>query len=170
MDFRIDQTIAVPVTRIQELLGDEAFVTATSELAPLADCRLLAAETSGTRRRLRIARRFAAALPSVVTAVVDPDRLTWVEEVDADLAAGRADHRIVPDHYTDLLRVVHHRAAPRGDGGGRHPATRPGHGPRPGPARCRAGGAGHRVGARGVRRPRGRPVGHVGAPVSAAAR
>lgn len=105
MDFRIDQTIAVPVTRIQELLGDEAFVTATSELAPLADCRLLAAETSGTRRRLRIARRFAAALPSVVTAVVDPDRLTWVEEVDADLAAGRADHRIVPDHYTDLLRA-----------------------------------------------------------------
>jgi hypothetical protein len=57
----------------------------------------------GDRWRLRIHRRFAAKLPAVVTAVVDPRRLTWTEEVELDTAQHTGAHRIRPDHYADLL-------------------------------------------------------------------
>ena len=103
MDFTIRQDIAAPLTTVESLLVDPEFIEATGALAPLADCRLLDAETTTAGTTVRIHRRFAADLPRVVTAVVDPQRLTWVEEVVFDHATHAGTHRIVPDHYRDLL-------------------------------------------------------------------
>jgi hypothetical protein len=103
VDFEIRQDIAAPLTDVEAKLLDAAFIEATGSLAPLADCRLLSAEGDGSRWRLEIHRRFAANLPSAVTAIVDPRRLTWTEEVDVDLQHHVASHRIVPHHYGDLL-------------------------------------------------------------------
>jgi hypothetical protein len=35
--------------------------------------------------------------------VIDPDRLTWVEQLVFDLDRGTATTRLVPDHYPDRL-------------------------------------------------------------------
>src|SRR5690606_1232741 len=52
---------------------------------------------------LRIRRRFTGQLSSMVTRIVDPAKLTWVEEVSYDLDAHRGEHAIVPDNYADRL-------------------------------------------------------------------
>lgn len=54
---------------------------------------------------LRIRFAFTGHLPAAVTAVVDPDRLTWVQETEHDLAAGTTSFRLVPDHYADRLQA-----------------------------------------------------------------
>jgi hypothetical protein len=115
VDFQIRQEIGAPLAAVEARLTDAAFIAATGALAPLADCRLLDVSTSAGRTRARIHRRFAADLPSVVTAVVDPRRLTWVEEALFDHSDHTASHRIVPEHYGDLLQCSY-RTTLRSDG------------------------------------------------------
>lgn len=103
MQFSIDQEIGAPLGAVEEALFDPAFVTATSELPRLGDCALLSVERSDGHVRARIHRRFDAPLNRAARKVVDPDRLTWVEEVDYDLAAHRGRHRILPDTYADRI-------------------------------------------------------------------
>jgi hypothetical protein len=104
VDFRIAQQIDAPVTVVEERLLDPDVIAATADLRPLADCRLLDLDRRGDQVTVRIHRRFAAPLPAAVTAVIDPRRLTWVEEVVVDLARHTGAHRIVPDHYPKLLQ------------------------------------------------------------------
>jgi hypothetical protein len=47
--------------------------------------------------------RFSGQLSSAVTAVVDPGKLTWVDDATFVLAARGARHEILPDHYRDRL-------------------------------------------------------------------
>lgn len=62
------------------------------------------AEVAG-RVRLRVRYRFIGDLPAAVTAVVDPDRLTWIQESEHDFASRRAQFRLLPDHYADRLKA-----------------------------------------------------------------
>lgn len=52
---------------------------------------------------VRLRYRFIAHLPSVVTAVVDRDKLIWVEETVTDLSAGTATVHFQPEHYANKL-------------------------------------------------------------------
>ncbi|MBA3282609.1 MAG: DUF2505 family protein, partial [Acidimicrobiia bacterium] len=49
--------------------------------------------------------RFTGHLPSAVTAVIDPERLTWVQESVHDLDDGTTTFRLIPDHYPDRLKA-----------------------------------------------------------------
>ncbi len=51
--------------------------------------------------------RFTAHLAPAVTAVVDPDKLTWVDDATYDLTDRVAHHEIQPDHYTDRLSCTY---------------------------------------------------------------
>jgi len=62
-------------------------------------------QASHDRVRLRIRFAFTGDLPTAATAIVDPARLTWVQESDHDLVSGRATFRLVPDHYPDRLQA-----------------------------------------------------------------
>ncbi|HEX6311036.1 MAG TPA: DUF2505 family protein, partial [Acidimicrobiia bacterium] len=64
-------------------------------------------QRDGERVHQRIRYRFTGDLSSAVTRVVDPDRLTWVDEAEHDLAARTSDHRIVPDNYADRLAATY---------------------------------------------------------------
>jgi hypothetical protein len=55
-------------------------------------------------RRMRVQFHFTGDLPSAVTAVVDPDRLSWVQETEHDHQSLSARFRLLPDHYPDRLR------------------------------------------------------------------
>jgi hypothetical protein len=103
VDFRIIQRIPAGRAAVEALLVDADFVAATSDLHPLTDCRLLDVDVSGPRWSTRVHRRFEASLPAAVTAVIDPRRLTWVEETTYDPRRHEGEHRIVPDHYAKLL-------------------------------------------------------------------
>ena len=65
----------------------------------------------------RVRYRFAGELSSAVTAVLDPARLTWVEESSLDRTSHRGHHRVVPDHYGARLRCSYTSHLERHDAG-----------------------------------------------------
>lgn len=104
MDFVIEQRLRAIPERVQDLLLDPEFVAARSALPKLGDAELLECTRTGNTARLRVRLRFTAELSPAVTAVIDPKKLTWVDDATFDLAAHRAEHRIEPDNYADRLR------------------------------------------------------------------
>lgn len=117
MKFRIEQRLAVSPAAVEEALVDADFIAATADLPKIGGAELLDQERDGTRVRQRIRYRFTGELSSAVTAVVDRDRLTWVDESDYDLATRTSAHRIVPDHYGNRLEASYSsRLETDGDG------------------------------------------------------
>ena len=70
----------------------------------LAAPEVVAHHADGDRVELHLRYRFIGDLSPAVRAVVDPARLSWVEETTHDLAAGTAAFVLRPDHYADRLR------------------------------------------------------------------
>lgn len=76
---------------------------------------------AGDRVTLRLRYKFTADLPSAALAVIDPDRLTWVEETTYDLSRMQATTKLLPDHYASKLQAsASARFEDRGAGSVRH--------------------------------------------------
>jgi hypothetical protein len=104
VDFAIDQRFSAPRTEVEAAFVDPAFIARLAELPKLGGAELLSQERDGARVVQRVRYRFTGELSSVVRRVIDPARLTWVEETRFDGDAHRSDSQIVPDHYGDKLR------------------------------------------------------------------
>jgi uncharacterized protein YndB with AHSA1/START domain len=102
--FRIEQRFRHDVERVEAALLDPAFLARMAELPKLGRPELLGREEDGTEVRMRVRYAFAGELSSAVRRVVDPARLTWVEESTTDRTTHQATFRIVPDHYGGMLR------------------------------------------------------------------
>jgi hypothetical protein len=104
VQFRFEQVFPGPLERVEAALLDPAFLERMAELPKLGRPALLdQQESPGTvRRRVRYA--FAGELSPAVTAVVDPAKLTWVEDATLDRGTHRTTFRILPDHYANRLR------------------------------------------------------------------
>ena len=104
MRFSVEQRFAAPLEAVEDALLDPAFVERLGELPKLGAPQLLDHVVEGHLVRQRVRYRFTGSLAPAVTAVVDPARLTWVEETSFDRRAHTGTHRIVPDHYAGRLR------------------------------------------------------------------
>lgn len=118
MDFTIEERLAGDLDRVVETLLDPAFVAARAELPKLGHPELVELTRDGDRAHQRVRLRLTAPLSAAVLAVVDPDKLTWVDDATWDLAAARAEHTIVPDHYRDRLRCTYVETLTTPEGGG----------------------------------------------------
>jgi hypothetical protein len=107
MNFRIEQRIPAPLAAVEAALLDRDFVAATAKLPKLGDPDLLEQERDGDRVRQRIRYRFTAELSPAVTRVVDPAKLTWIDDARYDLTSHISRHRILPDHYADRLEAAY---------------------------------------------------------------
>lgn len=107
MDFTIEQRLAGDVDSVEAVLLDPSYTAARSELPKLGDPEMLELTRDGDTVRQRVRLRFTAQLSSAVTAVVDPERLTWIDDATWDTAAHRAEHTVVPDHYADRLQCTY---------------------------------------------------------------
>jgi Protein of unknown function (DUF2505) len=120
VNFRIEQKVAAPVDAVEHALLNPDFIAATAELPKVGGAELIDQQRDGDRIRQRIRYRFTGELSAAVTAVVDRDRLTWVDESDHDLGTHRSEHRIIPDHYGNRLEASYtSRLEPDGDDGTR---------------------------------------------------
>ena len=108
MNFRIEQRIPAPLAAVEAALLDRDFVAATADLPKLGAPELLENERDGDRAHQRIRYRFTAPLSGAVTHVVDPAKLTWVDDATYDLASHTSRHRILPDNYADRLQAALH--------------------------------------------------------------
>jgi DNA-binding transcriptional regulator YbjK len=114
--FRIEQRIPAPLADVEAALLDRDFVAATADLPKLGAPELLEQRRDGDRAHQRIRYRFTAQLSSAVTRVVDPDKLTWVDDATFDLTSHTSRHRILPDNYADRLQASYDVALePLGD-------------------------------------------------------
>jgi hypothetical protein len=116
----LEQTLTAEVERVESLLADAKFIEATGDLPKVGEPELVDQRREGDLLYQRVHSRFAGQLSSAVTAVIDPRRLTWVEETIFDLATHTARFRIVPDHFADRLQAEgRHRFRPTADHGTR---------------------------------------------------
>ena len=107
MDFRIDQTIDAALDDVEAALLDPEFIAATANLPQLGAPEVLERELDGDRADLRVRYHFVGQLSSAVTRVVDPNKLSWVDETSFDLAAHTSHHAIKPDNYADRLQAAY---------------------------------------------------------------
>lgn len=101
MKFTIEQHIGGPVDAVHHAILDPDFLDATEDLPKLGGATLLDEQRNRDRVVRRVRYRFTGDLNAAVTAVIDRDKLTWVDESTDDLVAHTSEHRIVPDNYAD---------------------------------------------------------------------
>ena len=106
MKFRLEQRLVAPPTEVQAAVVDPAYLERLATLPKLGSPELLSQERSGDRVVQRVRYVFVGDLNSAVRKVVDPERLTWVEVSQVDLAALETAFRIEPDHYASLLTAA----------------------------------------------------------------
>ena len=117
MRFRLEQRFTAPLEAVEGALVDPAFLARLAELPGLGTPELLSSRVEGDVVRQRVRYRFTGKLAPAVTAVVDPARLTWVEDSTFDRTTHRGEHHIVPDHYANRLRASYTTALePQGAG------------------------------------------------------
>lgn len=104
MHFGIEQRFDAPLGRVEEALTDPAFLERLAELPRLGQPELLDQHSEGALVHRQVRYAFLGELSGAARAVVDPARLTWVEDSVIDLGRHRTVFRIVPDHYGHLLR------------------------------------------------------------------
>jgi hypothetical protein len=102
--FSLEQRFAAPVEAVEAAFLDPDLLGRLSDLPHLGHAAELERSDDGRTVRRRVRWAFTAPLSPAVTAVIDRDRLTWVEESVLDRRTHQADFVILPDHYPDRLR------------------------------------------------------------------
>ena len=103
MRFRIRTPYDADPDAVARAYADPALYDAFAGLPRADRPQVLEHSLVGTTATLSVRWRFTAPLSPAVRAVIDPDRLSWVEESRHDLARRRVTFRMVPDHYPDRL-------------------------------------------------------------------
>ena len=120
MRFTIEQAFSAPLERVEAALVDPAYLERLQGLPKLGRPALLERREDGALVHQSVRYAFVGDLNAAVRRVVDPKRLTWVEDATIDRAEHLTTWRIVPDHYANLLRSHGtFRLTPLGEGTGR---------------------------------------------------
>ena len=104
MRFEIVQRYRSPADAVERAYADGALYPTLVGLPKLGGIELLGEDRDGDVVRMRARYRFTGHLAGAVTAVVDPQKLTWVQESTHELGTGRATFVLLPDHYPDRLQ------------------------------------------------------------------
>lgn len=97
----MQQRFAAPAADVADAFCDPGFYALLAESPKLGRPELLDRRADGDHVHLRVRYRFTGELSSAARAVLDPDKLTWVEHADHDLAARTVSFHLEPDHYGD---------------------------------------------------------------------
>lgn len=103
MRFELHQRFRHPAEQITATYADPELYPTLVGLPKLGKIDVLRHSVGSEEARFSIRFAFTGDLPPAVTAVVDPERLTWVQESVHDLVNGTTTFRLVPDHYPERL-------------------------------------------------------------------
>jgi hypothetical protein len=101
--FDTEQRFDGDVTRVLAVFTDPDLYPTLSGLPKLGTPEVVSHRVDGSHVHLALHERFVGDLPAAALAVVDPAKLTWIEEIDYDVDRATATSRLVPDHYADRL-------------------------------------------------------------------
>lgn len=105
MEFTTVEQIDAPPDAVAAAYADPDFYATLVGLPNLGPPEVLSHEVDGDIVRMRMRYRYTAELSSVVRAVVDPKKLTWVEVSTHDLAARTVTFHMEPDNYADRFQA-----------------------------------------------------------------
>ena len=101
MRFTLETAYAVDAARVAAAYADPALYAAFGGLPRAGQPEVLTHQITGDQVRIDVRWRFTADLSPAARAVIDPDRLTWVERATHDLARREVTFELVADHYRD---------------------------------------------------------------------
>jgi hypothetical protein len=104
VQFRLEQRFAAHLRAVEDAFVDPEVLAHLAGLPGLGRPELLDRSEDGSLVRQRVRYRFEGHLSHTVTSVVDPARLTWVEESALDRRTHETEVLVLPDHYADRLR------------------------------------------------------------------
>lgn len=102
--FRIEQAVAAPPDRVVAAFGDPERFDVEHQVPEVGAPRILQHRSRKSTVELRLRYHYIGSLSPAARRVLDPDKLTWVQELTVRAAERRAEFRMVPDHYPDRLR------------------------------------------------------------------
>lgn len=104
MRFRSEQRIGGPIDAVARVYTQPRFYELLGELPRLGQPEVLDRREDGSLVRLAVRFRFTGHLAPAVTKVIDPAKLTWVEQSVHDLEHRTVTFHTKPDNYADKLR------------------------------------------------------------------
>jgi hypothetical protein len=104
MRFELEQGYAADADAVARAYADPDLYETFAGLPKLGAPEIVDHHVDGASVRLDIRYHFTGRLSSAVTAVIDPRKLSWVEQSTHDLEHRRTKLVLVPDHYRDRLR------------------------------------------------------------------
>lgn len=105
MRFELGQRFDAPAADVAAAYDDPALYDTLVGLPKLGRIEVLDHQVSFGHVLLRARFAFTGDLPGAATAIIDPSRLTWVQDSRHDLATGVTAFRLIPDHYPDRLQA-----------------------------------------------------------------
>jgi hypothetical protein len=101
--FDVQQRYEAPAHDVMALYCDVGTYESLPEFGKISRPVVLDRNELGSSVTLRLRYRFTADLPAAALAVIDPERLTWIDETVYDFDAMTATTRLLPDHYASKL-------------------------------------------------------------------
>ncbi len=106
MDFSVVQTYDASAETMFDLFLRPETKTSLPEFGRISRPEPLDAIDRGDRRIVTMRYRFTADLPAAATVVVNPDKLTWIEETTYDRPTLTGAVRFLPDHYASKMEAA----------------------------------------------------------------
>ena len=103
MRFATEQRYPADLATVLALFTDPGLYPTLSGLPKIGTPLVVDHQVDGTHVHLRLRQRFTGELPTAALALIDPTKLTWIEQLDFDLDRATASSRLLPDHYADRL-------------------------------------------------------------------
>ena len=103
MRFATEQRYPTDLATVLALFSDPALYPTLSGLPKIGTPLVVHHQVDGAHVHLRLRQRYTGDLPAAALAVIDPNKLTWIEQLDFDLDRATASSRLLPDHYADRL-------------------------------------------------------------------
>jgi len=103
MKIVLDQPIAVSVDAAQATFIDPAFYRSLGALSGISAPEVRSFSQNADHANLVIGYRFVGDLNGPAKRLLDPEKITWSQVTDVDLATRRSEVRMVPDNYHGLL-------------------------------------------------------------------
>jgi hypothetical protein len=116
MKFSIEQRFDAPPEQVIVAFADPDLYPTMVGLSKVDTPQVLTADRDGDRVHLQLRMRFIADLSSAARAVIDPSKLSWVQDEHYDLSNLVATIRFLPDNYADRFSCTGgHRFTNDGD-------------------------------------------------------
>jgi hypothetical protein len=103
--FELVQQLRAELSRVEAAYIDNKLLAELGRLPGLGSPALLDQHVDGDRVRQRVRYAFVGQLSPAVTDVVNPAKLTWIEDSTLDRSNHTTTFKILPDNYANLLQA-----------------------------------------------------------------